>query len=161
MKKEGKIDLEVLNCTVYQTPEEGDPVIDHWKNHIPTANYLDIRYLRDTTKPYPYMMPTQQHFCDVMKAMQIKKYTRIVLYDTKPGQTYFATRAYFMFRAFGHQNVSVLNGGMTKWVAEGREISKVEVNSEDYDYKVDPSLLVTYEQIRELEKSISEKQSDT
>lgn len=66
-----------------------------------------------------------------------------------------------MFRAFGHQNVSVLNGGMTKWVAEGREISKVEVNSEDYDYKVDPSLLVTYEQIRELEKSISEKQSDT
>jgi len=52
-------DLRVLNCTVYLTPEEGDAILDHWSKHIPTAEYFDIKYIRDMAKPYPYMMPSQ------------------------------------------------------------------------------------------------------
>ncbi len=55
-----------------------------------------------------------------MKERNIKVSSRVIVYDTKAGQPYYATRAYFMFRTFGHKNVSVLNGGMSKWIAEGR-----------------------------------------
>ena len=85
----------------------------------------------------------------------------MVLYDSKPGFTYFATRAYFMFRAFGHKNVSVLNGGLSKWVSEGREVGSAAEKSEEYDYKLDSSLVASYEQIREQEKAISLQTSDT
>ena len=66
-----------------------------------------------------------------------------------------------MFRAFGHKNVSVLNGGLSKWVSEGREIASLPEKSDDYDYKLDTSLITSYEQIRELEKAISAETSDT
>lgn len=96
-----------------------------------------------------------------MKALRIKRSTRVVLYDSKPGYIYQATRAYFMLRAFGHTNVSVLNGGLTKWMAESRQVESTPQSAEDYDYKLDSSLITSYEQIRELEKAISAKESDT
>ncbi len=55
-----------------------------------------------------------------MKLHRIKKSTRVVFYDNKAGLPYLATRAQFVLRAYGYKNVSVLNGGLTKWVAEGR-----------------------------------------
>ena len=151
----------MLNCTVYQTAEEGDVILDHWAKHIPTAEYFDIKYIRDMSKPYPYMMPSQQHFTDAMKALRIKRSTRVVFYDSKPGYVFQATRAYFMFRAFGHTNVSVLNGGLTKWVAESRKVDSDPQSTDDYAYKLDASLITSYEQIRQLEKAISANESDT
>ena len=68
-----------------------------------------------------------------------------MVYDTKPGMIYYSTKAYFMFRTFGHKGVSLLNGGMTKWVAEaeGRptESNKDVGIEKDYDYKLDKNLL--------------------
>lgn len=107
-------------------------------------------------KPYPFMMPSDTHFSDVMKERSIKHSTRVILYDTKAGQPYYATRTYFMIRAMGHKNVSVLNGGMVKWLAEGRPVEKEENGGteEDYKYTLDESLMTHFEQIEELEKDI-------
>ena len=77
---------------------------------------MDLRYLRDMSSPHPNMLPSTKHFTDAMKGLDVKLSTRVILYDTKAGQPFFATRAYFIFKAFGHKNVSVLNGGLTKWV---------------------------------------------
>lgn len=57
-KAKGTLDLRILNCTVYMTAEEGDVILDHWAKHIPTAEYFDIKYIRDMSKPYPFMMPS-------------------------------------------------------------------------------------------------------
>ena len=97
-----------------------------------------------------------------MKARGIKLSTRVVGDDPKPGHPFFATRAYFMFKAFGHKNVSVLNGGMTKWIAEARPVASEENigSEEDYAYKLNAEIISNFEQITSLEKEIGEGKSD-
>lgn len=43
----------------------------------------------------------------------------MVVYDQ--AGLFSAARAWWMFRLFGHQDVAVLDGGLPKWLAEGRE----------------------------------------
>ena len=55
-----------------------------------------------------------------MKKMGVGDGMRIVVYDT-PGM-FSAPRAWWTFRAMGHEDVAVLDGGLKKWKAEGREL---------------------------------------
>lgn len=67
-----------------------------------------------------------------------------------------------MFRTFGLKNVSVLDGGLSKWVSEGRSThSDADAGTED-DFKVniDESILRNYPQIAEVEKEITGGKSD-
>jgi thiosulfate/3-mercaptopyruvate sulfurtransferase len=92
--------------------------------------------MRDVASPFPYMLCSEKTFSDYLKLHSIKNSSRVVLYDQKPGQNFWATRVYWMFRAFGFKNVSVLDGGLSKWVGDGRAThSDSEAGSED-DYKV-------------------------
>lgn len=97
-----------------------------------------------------------------MKQHRIKLGSRVVVYDTKDGQPYYATRAYYMFRAFGHHGVSVLDGGMSKWIQDGRPTEKTKNagTQEDYNYKLDPSQIKEYDEILLIEKKISDGKSD-
>jgi thiosulfate/3-mercaptopyruvate sulfurtransferase len=68
-----------------------------------------------------------------------------------------------MFRTFGLTNVSVLDGGLTKWVSEGRATDKEADPGTEDDYKVtiDESIYRKYSQIAEIEKEIAAGTSDT
>ena len=52
-----------------------------------------------------------------------------------------AGRAYWMLKAYGHKNVSILNGGLKKWTSEGRATeSTADMGAEkDYEYVFDQS----------------------
>ena len=54
--------LRVLNCNVNMAPTDPDPIIQHHQGHIPTASFLDLRYLRDVKSQYPHMMPEEKLF---------------------------------------------------------------------------------------------------
>ena len=56
-QKEAGSDIRILDCTAYATPEEGDPLLAHFTKRIPGAEHLDLRYLKDLSKPYPNMFP--------------------------------------------------------------------------------------------------------
>ena len=114
------------------------------------------------SKPYPYMIPSEKQFADYMKYRGIKLSSRVVVYDTKPGMMYYSTKAYYMFRTFGHKGVSLLNGGMSKWIAEGRptESYKDVGNENNYDYKLDKNLLKEYDEMLQFEKKFNEKNCD-
>ncbi len=81
------------------------------------ANFFDLRYIRDTTSPYPYMVPNDATFSAFLKTHGVKPATStVVVYDQKTDtQPYWATRAYWMFLAFGIKNVRVLSGGLPLW----------------------------------------------
>jgi thiosulfate/3-mercaptopyruvate sulfurtransferase len=51
----------------------------------------------------------------------------VVIYDSLG--VISACRVYWTFRVFGHQKVSVLNGGLPKWIAEGRPVENGEPKS--------------------------------
>jgi thiosulfate/3-mercaptopyruvate sulfurtransferase len=96
------------------------------------------------------MMPDPKHFTRVMKAMGVKKSQTLVIYETGGG--WFATRAAFMMKAFGHSEVYVLDGGFKKWQSEGRKvISNDESTWEaDFDYNLDDQQIYNYAKVKDI-----------
>jgi thiosulfate/3-mercaptopyruvate sulfurtransferase len=90
--------------------------------HIPRARFADL--VRDFSEPdasYPFTKPQSDRMASAVGALGISNRTRIVLYDRANG--IWAARLWWLLRAFGHEGAAVLNGGLKKWVAEGRPLS--------------------------------------
>ncbi|NIO00128.1 MAG: sulfurtransferase [Anaerolineae bacterium] len=79
----------------------------------------------------------------------IDEKVHVVVYDE--GKNTAASRVFWTLEYYGHPSVSVLNGGFTKWQAEGRELTTEEpvVTSVTFTAKADESKLSTKEQIME------------
>jgi thiosulfate/3-mercaptopyruvate sulfurtransferase len=61
-----------------------------------------------------------------------------------------AARAWWMFRIFGHDNVAVLDGGLPKWVAEGRPVVSTPTEPKPANFKAQfrPSLVRSLDQVK-------------
>ena len=86
--------------------------------HIPGARFLDIDAVSDTANPAPHMLPSAAEFGAAMERLGVGRGDRIVVYDNSPTRT--AARGWFMLRHFGADTVAILDGGLQKWIAEGR-----------------------------------------
>ncbi len=64
------------------------------------------------------MLPDAAAFAGHMARLGIGDGMRVVVYDTVGSMT--APRVWWMLRSFGHDDVAVLDGGLAKWLAEGR-----------------------------------------
>ncbi|HKZ27417.1 MAG TPA: sulfurtransferase [Rubrobacteraceae bacterium] len=87
--------------------------------HIPGAVYID--WTRDITDPedaVPAQIASPDRFAALMGSLGIGNATHVVVYDHAGGQ--FATRLWWALLYYGHDRVSVLDGGWKKWVAEAR-----------------------------------------
>lgn len=121
-------DLRVYDCTVFLTPN-GDGTVKiesgraHWEGgHIPGAGFLDlISDLSDTGQKLRFMMPSAEKFAASVGKAGLGDGSRVVLYCAGPPM--WATRIWWMLRAFGFDKAAVLNGGWSKWKRDGREIS--------------------------------------
>lgn len=94
-----------------------------------------------------------------MMTLNIKKSTRVITYDSTQG--YHATRCYWMLRVYGHENVSVLDGGFNKWKSEKRPLESTPGygDAADYEYTLQKDLYRSFEQILELEVLIKNKET--
>ena len=87
--------------------------------HVPGAVYVDwTRDITDPNDPVPAQIAPPDRFADLMGSLGIGDSTHVVVYDHAGGQ--FATRLWWALTYYGHDRVSVLDGGWRKWTAEGR-----------------------------------------
>jgi thiosulfate/3-mercaptopyruvate sulfurtransferase len=96
------------------------PRDDYLASHIPDAVFFDVDAVSDHSNPLPHMFPDAEQFGRDVGALGVSNDDTVVLYDS--GGWVAAPRAWWMFLSFGHKNVRVLNGGLKKWVAEGRKV---------------------------------------
>lgn len=88
--------------------------------YIPGSLRFDFDHeICDLNSSLPHMMPTAEFFTEEMQKMGINQNSAIVVYD-KVG-IYSSPRAWWMFRAMGHDQVAVLDGGLPAWVNAGFE----------------------------------------
>lgn len=87
--------------------------------HIPGARHLDLDAVSDMTSPHVNMLPKAEDFARVAGEMGISDDTLVVIYDG----SYVSARVWWMFRLFGHDKVAILNGGLKRWLAEGRPVA--------------------------------------
>jgi thiosulfate/3-mercaptopyruvate sulfurtransferase len=95
------------------------------------------------------MMPSEQTFAEACSSLGIVANSHVVLYDTHG--VFSSPRALFMFKAFGHENASVLDGGLPRWVSEGlttEETAPAQISSTNYPTpKLDQSVVRDYKQM--------------
>ena len=114
----GEPDLVVVDSSWFM-PSSGRSGRDEYlQSHIPGARFLDIDELSDRSNPAPHMLPSAAAFGEAMERLGIGSGDRIVVYDNSPTRT--AARGWFMLRHFGASRVAILDGGLQKWLAEGR-----------------------------------------
>jgi thiosulfate/3-mercaptopyruvate sulfurtransferase len=92
------------------------------QRHIPSAVFFDIDAISDHANPLPHMLPSAQDFARMAGALGLGDSSHIVVYDIAGFGS--APRAWWMLRAFGHRQVAILNGGLPKWLAEGRPVTR-------------------------------------
>jgi thiosulfate/3-mercaptopyruvate sulfurtransferase len=119
-------DLRLYDCTTHLVP---DPVTtfraesgrEDWaKAHVPGAAYLDLRDdLSDPTSRLRFAFPAPERFAAALSAAGVGPDARVVLYSAK--SNIWATRVWWMLRAFGFDDVAVLDGGWEKWTMDGGE----------------------------------------
>ena len=114
----GAPDLRVVDATFFLPTDNRDAKAEYVAAHIPGAVFFDIAEIADLDNPLPHMLPDETRFASRMQALGIGDANRIVVYDNSPLHT--AARAWWMLRAFGARQVAILDGGLQKWMAEGR-----------------------------------------
>ena len=90
--------------------------------HVPGAVFADlVDEFSDPDGGYPFTRPDAARFAAAAGELGVGPGTSVVVYDTAVGQ--WASRLWWLFRAFGYDRVAVLDGGLAKWRAEGRELA--------------------------------------
>ena len=122
--------VRVLDATTHLIPRPSNVLYDvqpglgdFEKAHIPGAAFVDIEH--DLSMPgvdLHFMLPTEQRFAEAMQRLGVGDDTFVVSYST--ANHWWATRLWWMLRAFGHERAAVLNGGFQKWQREGRPVEQ-------------------------------------
>jgi thiosulfate/3-mercaptopyruvate sulfurtransferase len=90
--------------------------------HLPGAVYVDwTRDIIDPDDPLPAQVAPPDRFAALIGSLGIGDGTHVVVYDHAGGQ--FATRLWWALTYYGHDRVSVVDGGWRKWTAEGRPVT--------------------------------------
>jgi thiosulfate/3-mercaptopyruvate sulfurtransferase len=116
--------LVVLDATVIAASADGKPgflsgLDQYVGGHIPGAVFADlIDVFSDSQGAYPFTRPDATTFEVAAESVGVDDRTTVVVYDAAVGQ--WASRVWWLFRAFGFDRVAVLDGGLAKWTAEGR-----------------------------------------
>ncbi|MDH5736870.1 MAG: sulfurtransferase [Gammaproteobacteria bacterium] len=120
--------LRIFDCTTYLLPDPkttykiASGEANYHQGHIPGSAFLDLQtVLSDQQSHLRFTLPEQQSFEQAAGRLGISNADHLVFYScTHP---MWATRLWWMFRTYGHQQVSVLNGGLSAWQSSGYPLS--------------------------------------
>lgn len=137
----GKTDIRVIDATLFLSGHARNARNEFEAAHIPGAVFFDIDEVSDTTSALPHMLPPAEKFASRMQALGLGDGSRIIVYDNSPLKS--AARVWWMLTLFGAHEVSVLDGGFAKWIAEGRatESGKPIVRHRHFTVWADKSLV--------------------
>jgi thiosulfate/3-mercaptopyruvate sulfurtransferase len=149
----GSADLAIVDATWFM-PGEGKVGREAYAaGHIPGAVFFDIDEISDHTVNLPHMLPAADAFAEAAGALGLRRDLITVVYD---GQGIFsAPRVWWELRTMGFPEVFVLDGGLKKWIAEGRptETALPDPAPTTIEPAFDPSLVVDVEAVKGLVQS--------
>ena len=117
-------DLRVLDGTWFMPAEGRDARADYAAAHIPGARFFDIDDVSDSRSELPHMAPPVEKFMSRLRGLGVGDGHQVVVYDAHG--VFSAARVWWLFRLMGHEDVAVLDGGLPKWLAEGRPTEDME-----------------------------------
>jgi thiosulfate/3-mercaptopyruvate sulfurtransferase len=148
--------LRIVDATVLLSfpPQGGPPTVESGRpgydaGHLPGAVFADlVAELSHPDSQLPFALPSAERFAAGVSRLGIGADTRVVVYDQGP--TVWATRLWWLLRAFGHDAVGVLDGGLPAWRAAGLPVSAdpVEVQPAAFRAALRRELLATADEVQ-------------
>lgn len=114
-------DLRILDASWFLPTVERDARAEYDARHIPGARFFDIDEIADLRSDLPHMLPPVERFLSRVRAMGVGDGHQIVVYDSLG--IFSAPRVWWTFRVYGKTDIAVLDGGLPKWLAEGRAVT--------------------------------------
>ncbi len=149
--------VRVVDSSWYLPAMERSGRTEYDVAHIPGAVFWDIDGIADPDSPLPHMLPSAKIFAAHMEALGIGNDTNVVVYD---GMGLFTSaRPWWMLRAFGHDKVAILDGGLPKWIAEGQPVTDRPAPHRAASFKASPrpEMVRNVEALRSNLNSMSEQ----
>ena len=153
--------LRVVDASWYLPSAGRDAEAEYLAGHIPGAVFFDLDANSDPSTDLPHMLPEAGDFAERMGKLGIGDEDDVVVYDGS-GSNLSAARAWWMFRAFGHDRVGVLDGGMAQWRREGRRLQTGRVlhPAARFRARLRPGQVRTLAEVLELSRSGGEQLVD-
>jgi len=146
----GDADVVVLDATWFMPGSPRNAKAEFAERHIPGAGFFDIDAVADHATRLPHMLAAPADFAVAARRLGVSAASTVVAYD---GLGMFsAPRLWWSFRAMGHEAVFVLDGGLPKWLAEGRPIETGWRGRPRGEFKARPApaLIRDLEQVRRI-----------
>jgi thiosulfate/3-mercaptopyruvate sulfurtransferase len=121
-------EIAIIDASWHMPATKRDAHAEFTAAHIPGARTFDIDKIADTSVDLPHMVPDERTFASAVGNLGISNHHHVIAYDVNGGAG-AAMRAWWMFRLFGHDRVSLLAGGFGKWTAEGRPVETGEART--------------------------------
>ncbi|WP_428463395.1 sulfurtransferase [Photobacterium kagoshimensis] len=113
--------ITVLDASWFMPGSGRFPQQEWAAKRIPDSLFFDFdNKIKSHESPLPHMLPTAEGFAYEVSKLGISNDSTIIIYDTIG--LFSSPRAWWMFKAMGHHNVAVLDGGLPAWLAAGGEI---------------------------------------
>ena len=141
-------DLMVLDGSWHMPAEGRDARAEYAAGHIPGAAFFDIDAVADHATDLPHMLPAPADFATAARRLGVGPASTVVVYDTVG--VFSSPRVWWSFRAMGHARVFVLDGGLPKWIAEGRPVETGWRESAHGAFKAHaaPALVADFDQVK-------------
>ena len=122
--------------------------------HIPGAGFADIPgALSDPASPFAFTLPTAEYFAAAAGRLGISDGTHVVAYAQDAPM--WATRLWWLLRYFGHDDTSVLDGGLAAWTAAQALVESGESTYPPASFTAcpRPELLASLADVREISEN--------
>lgn len=112
--------------------ETDEDVLLFETGHIPGAVKLD--WHTDLNDPVARDFVNPERFAQVLSEKGISRDDTVVFYGDM--NNWWAAYALWIFALYGHSDVRLMNGGRSKWISEGRDISRESEPRDETSYPV-------------------------
>ena len=149
-------DLVVVDGSWYMPNANRDPLAEYLAGHIPGAVFFDVDGIADTASGLPHMLLPPPEFAAAVGALGISDTMQIVVYD---GDGLFsAPRVRWNLMIMGARNVRILEGGLPKWRAEGRQLESDPVTRAPANFtpRFDAAQVADLAQMRKTTRQIAD-----
>ena len=142
--------IKILDCSWHMPNSGRSGKLEFETVHIPGSIFFDIDEFSEKNSDFPHMLLSSENFSEMVGNLGISNQDHIIAYDSLG--IFSAPRVWWMFHYYGYKEVSILDGGLIKWLKEkketesgkGRKYSKTNFKTLE-----NKSILKTYDDMKQ------------
>ena len=141
--------LGVIDASWHLPPSGRTGASEFRQGHIPGAVFFDIDTIADLSIDLPHMLPKPEALAKEMSALGLGDGMRFVIYDALG--LFAAARVWWTLRVYGVEDARILEGGLPKWIKEGRPLEAGEARlrpARPFTPRLDASFVASLDKVR-------------